>query len=63
MEFLAIYDCKFGYVKDEDNTVADALSRYLSASVTSTCKAEQNSSHPYNDSKLKHLILLENLHI
>ncbi|PPR02502.1 hypothetical protein CVT24_001968 [Panaeolus cyanescens] len=59
MEFLSIYDCKFVYVKGEDNSVADALSRYPSTLVTGTADAEDSSVHPYNDSKPSILTLLQ----
>jgi hypothetical protein len=39
MEFLSQYDCKIVYVKGEDNSVADALSR-------TTFKAETAAKHP-----------------
>ena len=48
MEELAIYDCKFVYVRGEDNTVADALSRLnLDFLATpSTSEAEKAADHP-----------------
>jgi hypothetical protein len=46
MEELAIYDCKFVYVKGEDNTVADSLSRYPFPTITDTDKAEMTGHHP-----------------
>ena len=46
MEELAIYDCKFVYVKGEDNTVADSLSRYPFPTVTECAEAEKTSHHP-----------------
>jgi hypothetical protein len=50
MELMSIYDCKFVYIKDEDNTVADALSRLLSLPCSSSPSAEALASHPYNSS-------------
>ena len=49
MEELSIYDCKFVYVKGSDNTVADALSRYPSSTVSSPKYAEASAIHPYNN--------------
>ena len=48
MEELAIYNCKFIYVRGEDNTVADALSRYPHSAITSHEEAERLARHPYN---------------
>ena len=42
MEELAIYNCKFVYIKGEDNCVADGLSRY-----PQTQNIEGNARHPY----------------
>jgi hypothetical protein len=47
MEELSIYDCKFVYVKGEENTVADALSRYPFPTVETSTDAEKNSHHPF----------------
>jgi hypothetical protein len=58
MEELAIYDCKFVYIKGSDNTVADALSRYPNKHVTTPEKAELTACHPYKTSELQlHSIL------
>jgi RNase H-like domain found in reverse transcriptase/Reverse transcriptase (RNA-dependent DNA polymerase) len=47
MEEMSIFDCKFVYVKGEDNTVADTLS-HLSLSNTNTSEfAASSASHPY----------------
>ena len=46
MEELAIYDCKFVYIKGEDNTVADSLSRYPFPTVMECAEAEKTSHHP-----------------
>jgi hypothetical protein len=52
MEELAIYSCKFVYIKGSDNTVADALSRYPHTTpVTTTENAEQTTTHPYRSSE------------
>lgn len=48
MEELSIYNCKFVYVKGEDNTVADALSRFPHAKIASLEIAEASASHPYH---------------
>jgi DNA-directed RNA polymerase subunit L len=47
MEDLSIYNRKFVYVKGEDNTMADVLSRYLSTHTTSNIIAQHNAQHPY----------------
>jgi hypothetical protein len=47
MEELAIYDCKFTYVRGEDNTVADSLSRYPFKTVTESTEAEKTGHHPF----------------
>ncbi len=47
MEELSIYDCKFVYVKGEDNTVADSLSRYPFPTVTDSKAAEVTGHHPF----------------
>ncbi len=46
MEELAIFNCKFVYVKGEDNSVADALSRYPRR-CASMAEAEKDARHPY----------------
>ena len=46
MEELAIYDCKFVYVKGEDNTVANSLSRFPFPVVTECAEAEKTGHHP-----------------
>jgi len=51
MEELAIYDCKFVYVKGENNSVADALSRYPFSTVTEAHRAEATGHHPYQITK------------
>jgi hypothetical protein len=48
MEELAIFDCKFVYIRGEDNTVADALSRlpYEYVSTTETEEAQSVAKYP-----------------
>ena len=61
MEELAIYNCKFVYVKGEDNTVADSLSRYPFPTVTESERAEETGHHPYQIGKgcIAHMAVLE----
>ena len=47
MEELSQYDCKFVYVKGEDNCVADALSRYPWETVPTSSQANVSACHPY----------------
>ena len=47
METLSSYECKFVYVKGEDNSMADALSRYPTTQTTSNTFAQHNAQHPY----------------
>ena len=47
METLSIYNCKFIYVKGEDNTMVDALSWYPSLSTPSDINAQDNAHHPH----------------
>ena len=46
MEELAIYNCKFVYVKGNKNTVADALSRYPHKFENNLNDTERNACHP-----------------
>ena len=46
MEELAIYNCKFIYVKGDDNMVANALSRYPQRE-SDLASAEKMACHPY----------------
>ena len=59
METLSIYDCKFVYVKGQDNTMADALSRYPSTDTTSDDKAQANALHPSFMFDKEKIILLD----
>jgi len=47
MEELAIYNCKFVYIKGEHNTVADALSRYPHDVTAKLSDIEKEAHHPY----------------
>ena len=47
MEELSIYDCKFIYVKGEDNSMADSLSHFPFTLQNSSKTAETFTSHPY----------------
>jgi len=47
MEELAIYDCKFVYVKGELNMVADSLSRFPFTYTSSSAQADLSAIHPY----------------
>ena len=47
MEELSIYNCKFIYVKGDDNTLADTLSRYPSTLTNSTDTAQTGAQHPH----------------
>jgi len=53
MELMSGYDCKFVFVKGEDNTVVEALSRLPSLSCSSSDSANASASHPFNSSSLK----------
>ena len=46
MEELAIYNCKFVYVKGNENTVANALSRYPHKFENNLNDTERNARHP-----------------
>ena len=50
METLSMYDCKFVYVKGQDNTMADALSRYPLKNTSSDIIAQDNAFHPHMNS-------------
>lgn len=57
MEELSIYNVKFVYVKGDDNTVADALSRFLHAKLDSLEFAEACASHPYHFCPDKEIVI------
>jgi hypothetical protein len=56
MEEMSMYDCKFVYVKGEDNSMADALSRYPSNEVHSEDIAEVRALHPHIGFKMIKLL-------
>ena len=62
MEELSIYDCKFVYVRGQDNTMADALSRYPSNSTSSDSSAQLNAHHPYIAFDKTKIVLLDRAH-
>lgn len=47
METLAAYNCKFVYVKGDDNTIADALSRYPFHHISDSTAAELSATQPF----------------
>jgi hypothetical protein len=47
METLSSYECQFVYVKGQDNTMADALSRYPTTHIECDKIAQHNTQHPY----------------
>ena len=58
MEEMSMYDCKLVYVKGEDNSMADALSRYPITEVYNEDIAEINAQHPHvNFDKTKLVVL------
>ena len=57
MEELSVYDCKFIYVRGEDNTIADALSRY--PHTTSENVAQSSSQHPHINFNKENLVVLK----
>jgi hypothetical protein len=58
METLSIYDCKFIYVKGQDNTMADALSRYPTTQTPCDIFAQQNAQHPHINFNKNSIVLL-----
>ena len=58
MEELSIYDCKFIYVRGQDNTMADALSRYPSTDTPSDSVARLNAHHPHIGFNDDHIVIL-----
>ena len=58
MESLSSYDCKFVYVKGQDNTMADALSRYPISHTDCEQIAQHNAHHPYINFNSDNLLIL-----
>ena len=58
METLSSYDCKFVYVKGQDNTVADALSRYPKTQTDCNQIAQHNAQHPYISFNKDNIVIL-----
>ena len=56
MEDLSIYNCIFVYIRGEDNTIADMLSRYPQTSSEDT--AQSSSQHPHINLKKENLVVL-----
>jgi hypothetical protein len=59
MEELSIYNCKFVYVKGQDNTMADALSRYPTSSTASDIFAQSTAQHPHIEFNNKNIVILD----
>jgi hypothetical protein len=59
MEALSIYDCKFVYVKGQDNTMADALSRYPSPLTLCNTTAQEKAQHPHIGFNTDSIIILD----
>ena len=59
MEDLSIYDCKFVYVRGQDNTMADALSRYPTQNTSSDSIAQHKAQHPHIGFNHKNIVLLD----
>src|SRR6202522_1105084 len=59
MEYLSVYDCKFVYVRGEDNTMADALSRYPSTRTTCNIIAQHNAQHPHIEFNENAIVVLD----
>jgi hypothetical protein len=59
MEELSAYECKFVYVKGEDNTMADALSRYPSTHTSSHSIAQHNAQHPHIGFNRDSIVILD----
>ena len=59
MEDLSVYDCKFVYVRGEDNTMADALSRYPSTRTTCNIIAQHNAQHPHIEFNENAIVVLD----
>ena len=63
MEFLSIYDCKFIYVRGQDNTIADALSRYLTTQTSCDIVAQYKAQHPHGDFNENKIVILDRRHL
>ena len=55
---MSAYDCKLVYVKGEDNSMADALSRYPTTDVYSENVVEMNAQHPHINFDKNKLVIL-----
>ena len=60
IEELAIYNCKFVYVKGKENSAADALSRYPHTLAPDLKSAEKKAQHPYIYSTEDRMVTLIN---
>ena len=58
MEELSIYDCKFVYVQGQDNTMADALSRYPSTTTSCNKIAQIAAQHPHISFNKENIVIL-----
>ena len=58
MEELASFDCKFIYIKGENNSVADALSRYPFRETHTSSDAELSASRPFSSTSAAHQSIL-----
>src|SRR5258705_175811 len=59
MEELVCYESKFVYIKGEQNTVADALSRFpFESTTTSSAQAQHYANHPFTSQSAKNQHLL-----
>ena len=56
MEELAIYNCKFVYVRGEENMAANALSRYPHELTANLDDVEKKAQHPYTYSMEEHVV-------
>src|SRR6202789_3868766 len=63
MEELSIYNCKFVYVRGQDNTMADALSRYPDIEVNKTTLAENAAQHPHINFNKNSIVILNQPHV
>jgi RNase H-like domain found in reverse transcriptase/Integrase zinc binding domain/Reverse transcriptase (RNA-dependent DNA polymerase) len=58
MEEMSMFDCKFVYIKGDDNSIADALSRYPINEVHSEHVAENAAQHPHRPLKKNNITIL-----